>query len=176
MSFFSLSAKAKEVVEDAEKELEYEPTFVAGSSVTELMDLSEESMLEAAQKWSQCDARTFNLRIDRITSPLAPRPLLPMNSMTCRDRLSAIQEADPAHREKSDLSPEWTEGYVSSDAGSGDDAVEFRDVKTTHIPTLLIVNTQFPRDFSTLHVWGVQEGRRGMESRSLLSRKEEYAG
>ena len=39
MSFFSLSAKAKEVVEDAEKELEYEPTFVAGSSVTELADI-----------------------------------------------------------------------------------------------------------------------------------------
>ncbi len=150
MSFFSLSAKAKEVVEDAEKELKYEPTFVAGSSVTELADLSEESMLEAAQKWSQCDASTFNLRIGpnyKSTGAKAPSPnelydLVGIDFLQSKKRIQHIGK-------KVIFPPEWTEGYVSSDAGSGDDAVEFRDVKTTHIPTLLIVNTQFPRDFST---------------------------
>lgn len=154
MSFFLGQNKAKKVPEQAETDDHItEPTFVAGSSVPELKDLSEGSRLEAAQMWSQCEASSFNLRIGpnyKSTGAKAPSPnelydLVGIDFLQSRKRIQHIGE-------KVIFPPEWTEGYVSSDGGSGDDAVEFRDVldkQHSHIPTLLIVNTQFPREFSS---------------------------
>ena len=89
----------------------------------ELKDLSEKSTLEASQKWSQCEASSFKLRVGpnyKSTGAKAPSPnelydLVGIDFLQSKERIQHIGK-------KVIFPPEWTEGYVSSDGGSDDDA------------------------------------------------------
>lgn len=163
--FREKEATPGEKVEVEAAEIDIEPIFVAGSSVNQLDDLSEEGKLSASQVWSQCEANSFNLRIGpnyKSTGAKAPSPnelydLVGIDFLQSEKRIQHIGK-------KVVFPPEWTEGYVSSEAGDGEDPVEFRDVADInhgYVPTLLIVNTQFPADYSTSMFGTTKEDGKG---------------
>lgn len=138
---------------EGEGEEEIEPYFVAGESMKETpVPTENEKLLEAEGVWSQCDESSFSLRVGpnysktgaKEPSPPSLFDLVGIDFLRSEKRIKNIG--------KKVLFPsEWTEGYGSSDdedEGEGDgDSVDVGGGH--HVPTILVVNTQFPKDFNT---------------------------
>ena len=150
-------AKAIEKEEEEEEE-EFGPAvFVAGASMQEIEAPTERDLLAAAEGvWSQCDESSFLLRVGpnyaktgaKEPSPSALFDLVGIDFLRSNTRIKNIGK-------KVKFPSDWTDGYGSSDdedgdgdgEGEGDDDVHIGGGH--HVPTMLIVNTQFPKDFNT---------------------------
>jgi hypothetical protein len=147
-------AAQQKLKEDAIQEDEdFEPKFVAGTSVTELGDITDQDkVLAAEQCWSKCPEDSFMLRVGpnyAKTGTKAPSP----SSLYDLVGLDFIQSGKRINNigRKVIFPKEWTDGYETSSDDEGEenleDSVEFGSGE--HLPTIFIVNTQFPSDFSS---------------------------
>lgn len=116
---------------------ELAPSFIAGESMKEIDTPSEaEGLLAAEQCWSQCDESSFSLRALNYAktgvkepSPPSLYDLVGIDFLQSEKRIRNIGK-------KVIFPSQWTDGYEPS----GDEDC---------VPTLFIVNTQFPKDFES---------------------------